>query len=212
MDNDNRFSSAEDQISACVTDEDLVLRIRTGDQAAFRLLMERHLRMVRRLALNILADAHEAEDVAQETFVAIWKNSDKWESGSSRFTTWLHRVAINKAIDARRRRKATPEAMEVITSRADAASQHVAPSQVAELEHSQASEALKMSVGRLPEGQRQAITLYYFEEQDVDDVATTMNLSEQAVRSLLKRGRVALRHTITKQKNLCWHDPSGFHR
>ena len=208
MDNADTFYSTDDLVTPLVTDEDLVRRTRDGDQAAFRQLMDRHLRMVRRLALNVLYDADEAEDVAQETFVAIWKNSDKWESGSSRFTTWLHRVAVNKAIDARRRRRATPQPVEVIVSAADAAIQETTPNQIVHLEQQQASAAQKRSVDRLPVGQRTAIRLYYFEEHGVDDVAATMNLSEQAVRALLKRGRLALRQTITRQKNLCWHDPS----
>jgi len=99
------------------SDEDLFIACSGDEPGAFRLLVERHMRMVRRLALNVLGDVHEAEDVAQEVFVAVWRARLDWRP-EARFSTWLHRVAVNKAIDRRRSLRgasqASPEPPEVI--------------------------------------------------------------------------------------------------
>jgi RNA polymerase sigma-70 factor (ECF subfamily) len=88
------------------SDEDLFLACAGDEPSAFRPLVERHLRMVRRLALNVLGDLHEAEDVAQEVFVSVWKARIDWRP-EARFSTWLHRITVNKAIDRRSLRGAS---------------------------------------------------------------------------------------------------------
>lgn len=191
------------------SDEDLFRRFRAGEEMAFRILLDRHFKMVRRLARNILADESEADDVAQETFVAVWKGADKWDGDGSRFSTWLYRVAVNKAIDHRRRRRAIPQDGAAIERAADSELPAREGRQTQELCRQQISGALGAALQRLPDNQRQAITLFYFEECEVNEIARTMNLSEMAVRSLLKRGRGALREHITKQKKICWNDYFG---
>jgi RNA polymerase sigma-70 factor (ECF subfamily) len=82
-----------------LSDETLFLAAQDGDQLAFRLLVERHIGLVRRLAMNVLRDELEAEDAAQEAFVAAWRNRAGWRP-EARFTTWLYRIAMNKAISS----------------------------------------------------------------------------------------------------------------
>lgn len=181
-----------------------------GDEpGAFRLLVDRHLRMVRRLALNVLGDVHEAEDIAQEVFVSVWKARTDWRP-EARFSTWLHRIAINKAIDRRRSlrgaRQATPEPQDVITRLADADTRTDAPEDaLRRLERLESAKGLRLALERLPATQNQALTLFYFEELDVSRIADAMDCSEQAVRSLLKRGRQALKTHIQRQKKICSH-------
>ncbi len=190
---------------ALLADEALFEASRDGDEQAFRVLVDRHARIVRRLALNILADAHEAEDVAQETFVAAWRARESW-SPDARFTTWLHRIAVNKAIDRYRARRATPESHEVITRLAEAAPAAApSPDQHQALELRESAKSLRDCLARLPESQRQALTMFYFEDQDVARIARVLDTTEQAVRSLLKRGKQTLRTLIQRQKSLRGH-------
>lgn len=190
-------------------DEALFEASRDGDQFAFRVLVDRHARVVRRLALSILGDAHEAEDVAQEAFVAAWRARDNW-SPDARFTTWLHRIAVNKAIDRYRKRRAIPESHEVITRLADAAPTAPVEDQQQALERRESARSLRDCLDRLPASQRQALTLYYFEDLDVARIAGVLDTTEQAVRALLKRGKQALRLLIQRQKSLGLHGSFGF--
>lgn len=191
------------------TDEALFEACAGGDETPFRVLVDRHARLVRRLALNILGDEHEAEDVAQEAFVAAWRARERW-SPEARFTTWLHRIAVNKAIDRYRGRRAAPEPQETITRLIDADPGEPTESQHQILERRETSRTLNDHLAKLPDSQRLALTLFYFEDQDVARIARTLETTEQAVRSLLKRGKQALRSTLQRQKKICDHGRFAF--
>ncbi len=191
------------------SDEALFLACASDEPGAFRLLVERHLRMVRRLALNVLGDVHEAEDIAQEVFVSVWKARLDWRP-EARFSTWLHRVAVNKAIDRRRSLRgasqASPTSREVITRLADADDRAARPEDaLVRLERMESAKSLRLALDRLPASQNQALTMFYFEELEVGRIADLLDCSEQAVRSLLKRGRAALKTNLQRQKKICSH-------
>ena len=191
------------------SDEALFLACAGDEPGAFRLLVERHLRMVRRLALNVLGDVHEAEDIAQEVFVSVWKARLDWRP-EARFSTWLHRVAVNKAIDRRRSLRgasqASPTSQEVITRLADADDRAARPEDaLVRLERMESAKSLRLALDRLPASQNQALTMFYFEELEVGRIADVLDCSEQAVRSLLKRGRAALKTNLQRQKKICSH-------
>jgi len=193
------------------SDEDLFIACSGDEPGAFRLLVERHMRMVRRLALNVLGDVHEAEDVAQEVFVAVWRARLDWRP-EARFSTWLHRVAVNKAIDRRRSLRgasqASPEPQEVIARLSDADDRAARPEDACvRLERMESAKSLRLALDRLPANQNRALTMFYFEELDVGRIADLLGCSEQAVRSLLKRGRQALKTNLQRQKKICNHGP-----
>ena len=83
------------------------MRAGKGDQRAIRALIGRKAARVLALAGRMLGDATEAEDVAQETFLRIWRIAPDWRPGEARFDTWLHRVALNLCYDRLRRRIST---------------------------------------------------------------------------------------------------------
>lgn len=182
-------------------DETLCERLRGADQSALKVLMERHAPMVMRLAMNVLSDRGEAEDVVQEVFIAVWKHREAWIATGARFSTWLHRIAINKAIDKRRARRASPEPQDYITAACDAAAAHQTVwEQAAHLDRQDTSRRLDAELARLPAAQARALRLFYFEGRDVPAIAALMGGSEQSVRSLLKRGRQALRTRLAKRR------------
>ena len=84
-------------------DEDLVRRVGGGDRRAAAEIVRRHLPRMVGLARRMLNDPAEAEDVAQEVFVRVWKHAAAWKPGAARFETWMHRVAINLCLDRLRR-------------------------------------------------------------------------------------------------------------
>src|SRR5262249_61839217 len=89
------------------SDESLMLRAGRGDRAACELLVERHLGRVVTFARRSLGSAGEAEDAAQEVFLRVWAAAPQWTLGTARFTTWLHRVALNVCLDRMKKHEPT---------------------------------------------------------------------------------------------------------
>ena len=185
-------------------------RMREGDDLSFRTLMERHRRMAEVICRNIVGDPDEARDVVQDVFFSLWRRGG-WVCGSVKFSTWLHRVVINRAIDHRRRRRDPPTpdgelaaAIESSAERSGGAEEGLVRAEVAE--------GLRSAIARLPAAQRQALSLHYFEDADVAEITARMATTENAVRSLLKRGKMTLRDELRNQKKIWSHDPDRMAR
>ncbi len=176
-------------------DDALIVRFAAGDQSAARLLTERHLGRVLALATRMLRDTAEAEDVAQEAMMRAWRNAAKWEPGRAKFSTWLHKVALNLCYDRLRKRKSASldDVAEPVDDRASAQDG---------LEADERLTVLKGAIAALPERQRAAIQLRHFEERGNDETAEILGVSVEAVESLLSRGRRALRDKLAGQRAL----------
>ncbi|RWL85577.1 MAG: RNA polymerase sigma factor [Mesorhizobium sp.] len=164
-------------------DEELVRRIGAGDPAAMQAMVARKLPRILALAARMLGDPAEAEDVAQETFVRIWRHASGWRQGHARFDTWIHRVALNLCYDRLRRRRewVTDELPEVAD---DAPLPDAMPGD----EERRVNQALQ----RIAPRQREAIVLVYYQELSNIEAAGAMQVSVDALESLLARGRRAL--------------------
>ncbi|MDB5445919.1 MAG: polymerase sigma-70 factor, subfamily [Phenylobacterium sp.] len=170
-------------------DEALLVRIADGDPAAVRALVGRKLPRILGLAQRMLGDATEAEDVAQEAFLRVWRQAPKWRPGQARFDTWLHRVALNLCYDRLRRRREI--ATEAPPEQAD---EGPAPDRglVAQDTGRRVGEAL----GTLPDRQREAIVLCHYQELGNIEAAAAMGVTVEALESLLSRGRRSLRAAL----------------
>ncbi|MFV3073868.1 RNA polymerase sigma factor [Niveispirillum fermenti] len=172
-------------------DDTLLALIADGDRAAFAVLATRHSARALSVAQRILGSAAEADEVVQEAWVKVWTRAGQWQAGgSARFPTWLHRVVVNQCIDRRRRQgfEALDDAPDV-PDPAPAAGTLVARRQV--------SAKMEAALAGLPERQRAAVALCYYEEMSAAEAGRVMDLSVPAVESLLARARRALRSRLT---------------
>lgn len=169
-------------------DPDLPLlpRIAAGDPEACRTLVDRHLATVHATAARLLGDAAEADDVAQEVFLAAWQAARDWKPGRARFRTWMLRVATNACHDRhRRRRRIETDALDGLES--------TAPGPEQQTDSEQRGDNLAVALQALPERQRAAIVLCHFEECSQIEAADILDVSVDALESLLARGRRRLR-------------------
>jgi RNA polymerase sigma-70 factor (ECF subfamily) len=170
-------------------DEALLARVAEGDQAAVRALVGRKLPRLMSLGQRMLGDAAEAEDVAQEAFLRVWKQAPRWRPGQAKFDTWLHRVALNLCYDRLRRRR------EIATDQPpEQADPGPAPDRG--LEARDTAARVSRALAALPDRQREAIVLCHYQELGNIEAATVMGVSVEALESLLGRGRRALRTAL----------------
>lgn len=167
-------------------DEVLVERVADGDKAAYRLLMDRHLGRCVRLARRMTGNAADAEDVAQDAFLRLWRHADRWQSGRGKFSTWLYRIVTNLCIDRSCRRSFLP-----LEAAGDPADER--PDAAEGIAKAQTAKTIAAAIARLPERQRVALTLRYYEEIGNIEAAEIMSVSVDAVESLLLRARRTLR-------------------
>ena len=141
------------------------------------------------LGMRLLGARGEAEEMAQEAFVRLWKQAPQWQPGQARFDTWLHRVALNLCYDRLRGRR---DEAPLDESAADAVVDP-APAPDESLQASQRSARVAAALARLPARQREAMVLQYYQELSNSEAAALMGISIEALESLLSRARCALR-------------------
>lgn len=186
-----RFLEAE-RIPA-ESDGDLAKRARVGDAKAFGVLVERYAPMVRRLTRAVLRHAADADDAAQDAFVAVWTSLPRFDPAQP-FAPWLARIALNAARDLARRRRvrqteAVPETL---------ASSVPGPEQDAE--RRLLGRRLDAALTALPERQRLAVVLYDVEGYRHAEIAALLDVPEGTVRSEVFHGRRHLRASLAKSE------------
>ncbi|MEM9011539.1 MAG: RNA polymerase sigma factor [Pseudomonadota bacterium] len=182
------FDTAEEMADAA-----LLALYAEGDMAAARTLTLRHAPRVLAQARRLLRDEAEAEDVAQEAMLRLWRLAPNWRDEGAKVSTWLYRVVANLCTDRLRRRRsvgldAAPEP------------EDEAPGPVERLRAAERAEAVQAAIARLPERQRTAIALRHFEGFGNADIAECLETSVEAVESLLARGRRALAAELLDQR------------
>jgi len=175
------------------SDEALMAAIAAGDQRAFARLVERHLARTVGLATRVMGSRADGEEIAQEAFARVWSHAARWRpiggGGNARFTTWLYRIVVNLAID--RKRRPTFSAIEDIDEPADETADGFT-----QIHRQQVSDAVTAAMMRLPERQRIALALCFFEGMSNIEAGKIMSLTVGAVESLLVRARRTLRQEL----------------
>lgn len=175
-------------------DDELLRRIGQNDEGAFRMLVERHVDRAFALALRILDNRADADDVVQDSLLKVWTHRDRWECGRAKFSTWLYRVVTNRCIDLHRRPRS--EDVEAVGEVADEK-----PDAVTAMHRTEVSEMLDAAMNRLPDQQRIAIILSYHESMSNAEIADVMDTTVSAVESLLKRARQQLRKLLRRSES-----------
>ena len=182
-------------------DAGLAARLAARDPAALREAIARHAGALNRIAYRMVGDAHEAEDIVQEACLRLWDNAPKLAArhpagtpagAALRLSGWLKRVVTNLAID--RLRQARRVSGEDVPERADDT-----PLADARIEAEQRDGATRALVLALPERQRAAIVLTYYEELPNAEAAEAMDMNIKAFESLLHRARASLRQAFAAQ-------------
>ena len=175
------------------TDDALMIAYARGAPDAARTLMDRHVPRLLSFAVRMLGDHDEAEDVVQEAMLRLWKAAPGWQPGRALVSTWLYRVASNLCTDRLRRRRTAP--IEAVPEPADESkSVHARMQEEARLR------ALESALLALPERQRQAVVLRNLEGLSNPEIGAVMDLSVEAVESLLSRGRRGLRAALAGRR------------
>jgi RNA polymerase sigma-70 factor, ECF subfamily len=174
-------------------DEDLVCRIGGGDQQAAAELVRRHLPKMVGLARRMMGGQADAEDVAQEVFLKVWKHAGSWRPGQAKFETWMHRVAMNLCLD--RLRRAGRNGGEVPETFSDPQA-----SATRALDDRQRRDRVRGALMELPDRQRAAIVLCYYQERTNIEAAEILGVSVEAVESLLARARRTLKTSLSNER------------
>ena len=167
------------------SDDDLLALYARGDRTAARRLTQRLTPVALRVAQRMLADVAEADDVAQEAMLRLWRMAPGWQPGQAKVTTWLYRVVANLCTDRLRRRRTVP--LDAAPEPEDGQ-----PGVAARMIAADRARALEQALAALPERQRQAVILRHLEGLSNPEIAEVMNVGVEAVESLVARGKRGL--------------------
>jgi RNA polymerase sigma factor (sigma-70 family) len=182
-----------------MTEQELLIRLQSGDESAFKALVETHQKRVFNTVLAILQDFEEAEDVSQEVFMEVYQSVKKFR-GESKISTWLYRIATSKALEEIRKKKTAKrfsfitslfgDSNEVLHESAD----FVHPGVL--LEQQENSKVLFKAINQLPENQKVAYTLSNIEGLSYQEITEVMEVSLSSVESLLFRAKTNLKKSL----------------
>lgn len=175
-------------------DDALMLLYAKGDNDAAALLVDRHLPRIVALAHRYTQNRADAEDLAQETMLRLWREARNWEPGRAKLSTWLYRVCTNLCIDQSRKKRAM--ALDDIAEPED-------PADRAETRMIRQDDVnlLDRALAQLPQRQRIAVTLRHIEGCSNPEIAEILGSSIEAVESLTSRGKKQLARIVTDLRN-----------
>ncbi|MBK7188937.1 MAG: sigma-70 family RNA polymerase sigma factor [bacterium] len=176
-------------------DDELMARTAAGEEAAFRLLVDRWQRDVLAFLIHMTGSRDDAEDLAQETFVRVFRQAGNYRA-EGRFRSWLLRIAGNLARSRHRRRRLL-KWLPLDTEKHDVASSLPAADRGIEAE--QTAQVVRAAIARLPERQRQALVLHRFQGLRYAEVAEAMGTTLPGVESLIQRALAGLRTDLARR-------------
>jgi RNA polymerase sigma-70 factor (ECF subfamily) len=168
-------------------DESLICQIGKGSHAAFTALVRRHTNRFYRIAYRLVSNKNDAEDIVQEAFLKIWDRPTLWNpSRGAKFTTWFYKVVINLCFDHKKKKKPLhlADGIELEDRR---------PGQEALLDTHQKQVMLEQFIRELPERQKLALTLCFYEELSHHEAAEIVGVKLKALQSLLMRAKTTLK-------------------
>lgn len=182
-----------------VPDAQIVRDVLNGRTEAFEELVERHHRRVFALALRMVGNRSDAEDISQEVFVKLYENLHKYDPAQP-LQNWLLRIASNHTLnwlEKHRKGKEVQEKEELGESRPTLRLADAAPLPDARVEQRELGEALSAALGRLPDNYRLVVVLKYIEEYTSEEIAEILGAPRNTVKTWILRARDALRTELS---------------
>lgn len=170
-------------------DSDILPALMSGDQTSFNILVDRHVRALSAQASQMLGDIHAAEDITQTVFLKTWQMLPNWQTGNAKLISWMRKVSTNLCLDYLRKHKPiyTDNVPDIASETPDADKQ---------IERKESNRWILSRIETLPERQRAALSLFYYQELSLKESAEIMEISPSAFESLLRRGRAALKSQL----------------
>ena len=182
--------------------KDFILELKAGNEQAFRQLVETCKDLVYNTVLGIIQDVHEAEDVAQEVFVQVYKSIGTFR-GEAKLSTWLYRIAITKSLDWQRKKKLR-KSVNTVASWIGFSEPRHEPGHFhhpgVQLEQKEKAAVVFQAIQSLPENQRVCFLLVKTEGLSYEEVAEILQISIKATESLMHRARENLRKKLASMK------------
>jgi RNA polymerase sigma-70 factor (ECF subfamily) len=179
------------------SDESLMRLIRQGSHQAFAILVRRHTDRFFAGAYRMCGNTQEAEDMVQDAFLKIWQNPDIWkEDRGAKFTTWFYRILVNSNIDRMRKTQKIVSGETILPFIADGK-----PNPESETAISQEQQTMERALSALPERQKTALTLCFYEGLSNVEAANAMGVKIKALESLLMRAKTGLRDYLNQNNH-----------
>ena len=175
------------------TDQQYIQEIRSGNVNAFAMLVSKYKDMIFTLALRMVGNREEAEEIAQDAFVKTYRSLESFK-GTSKFSTWLYRIVYNTSLDYLKKKKRTVNSDHIDeVNEADIGHMQDAMSYI---EAKEKKQIIENALLQLPEEERVLLTLFYFEELSLKEITKVVNISYDNVKIKLHRSRKKLYHIL----------------
>jgi RNA polymerase sigma-70 factor (ECF subfamily) len=178
-------------------DSELIAQAAAGDHSAFHLLVERHRSMVYRVAYQFAGNHHDAEDIAQDVFIKVYRSLGRFRQ-DAQLTSWIYRIVMNACIDHRRRQMsagAAPFGDEAELRMLNTPEDAPGPEQQAYA--GELGEVLETEINRLPPGQRIVFIMRHHQGLKLGEIADALGLAEGTVKRQLHAAVQRLRQALT---------------
>lgn len=186
---------AERNDAAMAMETDLVREAQAGERAAFDRLVTTHATAVLRSAYVIVGNREEAEDVAQETFIAAYRNLHTYQP-TAPFGAWLHRIAVNRSYDYIRRRQRQQGLVDEIAAGSPVSEDDRAQQQA---RHNELSQEVRELIAGLDESNRAIVSLRFLQDMPIKEIAATLEMPEGTVKRRLHEVLKKLRSSMSEE-------------
>ncbi len=175
----------------------LVKKVKKGDIHAYESLVNKHKQMVYTIALKIVKNSEDAEEIAQDVFMKVYKSIDSFK-GDAKFSTWLYRIAYNLSISKTRKKKTDLVNIdETIISDNEIFETY---NDVSKIEKNERAVLIKEAINKLNEDEAIIITLYYLKENSIEEISKITNFTKSNIKVKLFRARKKLFAILNKSK------------